>query len=128
MAPPSRKSLGKRPARIVNSDDGSDIDEPSQSLTISRSHSNSQSQSQSHPQPPKFKMIDPEYLNKQVDPTKADTKLRQLIAEAKLTKVQLAKSIQILTSAATDLAIVGAKDADELEFDDDHIPPDEVSG
>jgi len=112
--PPSRTSLGKRPQLAPDSDpDGSEMDP--------------QSQSQSQARGPKFKLIDPEYLNKQVDPTRADTKLRQLIAEAKITKADLAKVIATLTSAATDLATVGAKDADELDFDDDHIPQDEVS-
>lgn len=123
--PPSRKSLGKRPQapRVADSDDESDIQTPAQSG--SQSHSNSASQSR--PKQPKFEKIDPEYLNKQVDPTKADTKLRQLIAEAKITKADLAKVIQTLTQSATDLATVGAKNPDEMEFDDDHIPPDEVS-
>ena len=118
--PPSRKSLGKRPQapRAAQSDSGSDIEAPTQS--------GSQSQSPSRSKQPKFEKIDPEYLNKQVDPTKADTKLRQLIAEIKLTKSDLGKVITTITQAATDLATVGAKDAEELDFDDDHIPPDEV--
>ncbi len=116
--PPSRKSLGKRPQTVVHdSDSGSEIESQSQS----------QSQSRSSAKPPKFEKIDPEYLNKQVDPTKADTKLRQLIAETKLAKTDIAKVIQTVTQAAVDLATVGAKDAEELDFDDDHIPKDEVS-
>lgn len=82
---------------------------------------------QSQPGHHKFE-VDSRYLNQPVNPTTADTKVRQLIGDFKITKADLLKVVASLTSAATDIATVQQAVSQERDFDDDHIPDNPVSG
>ncbi|KAK4701755.1 E3 SUMO-protein ligase NSE2, partial [Phenoliferia sp. Uapishka_3] len=71
---------------------------------------------------PQNYQVEPQYLNKPIDPKQAEVRLRTLTAEMKALAGELQKSLEILQSAAQDVAESTA--TEEVPPADDEIPED----